>query len=325
MDVYAFKNTIIENSASGAAFPTIIQVLQYQCSLAKLVVYGAAFCDHFRVKHIRVEKPDDFIKLQGSKYVQSELGAILKNVQSDLENGYWVLFSGTPCQVFAVNNYLKSHGIDTSKLLLVDIICHGTPKPKIWLDFVDWLEKEYNSELVDFSFRYQKAKWKNYPVMAEFKNGKRIINDYKVRLFTNLFGSHLIMRESCYNCKFSNLDRPSDLTIGDFWGIETVMPDFRYRDSVSEILVNTEKGAKIIDTILEMSKENADIILMQCHTDEYLKYQHNLNEPTHRPIYTDEFWQDYEQNGIEYILKKYAGNNVIDIIKHSIRRFRAEY
>ena len=325
MDVYAFKNSSIENSASGAAFPTIIQAMQSQSNLGCLIVYGAAFGNHFHVEHIRAKNPEDFIRLQGSKYVRSELGNTLKNVQSDLIKGHWVLFSGTPCQVYAVKNYMKVRNIDTEKLLLVDIICHGTPKPEIWSAFVQWLEKKYKSELIDFSFRYQKAKWKNYPVMAAFKNGKQIINGMKIRLFTNLFGTHLIMCDCCYQCKFSNLERPSDITIGDFWGIETVMPDFPYRDSVSEMLVNTEKGKRILDMILIISRENDDAILEQCHTDAYLKYQLNLNKPTEKPCNVYAFWEDYQHEGIEYILKKYAGNNLIDFIKHCIRRFRAEH
>lgn len=322
--VYAFKNTNIKDSSSGAAFPTIIEVLKNQHKdVTEFAVYGAAFNDDCSVSHRRVVNEDEFIQFRGSKYVQSNLGDSLQRIVDDLQRGNAVLFSGTPCQVYAVGQYVRKKGIDDSRLYLVDIVCHGTPQAQLWSDFVRWLEKKYGSQIAEFSFRYQKARWKYYPVMARFQNGKKVVNSHSARLFTTLFTKNLSMRSSCFSCKFSNTERPSDLTIGDFWGIKECIPKFPYKNEVSQILVNTEKGQCIADA-LRLLADGEGIIIQECKTNRYLKFQHNLNRPTSKPADYDQFWADYKSHGLEYILNSYAGNNVKGKCDHIITRFLNE-
>lgn len=319
--VYALKNCSIEGSASGAAFPTIVLALDKMLACkgqsGNLIVYGAAFDEKFNVTHQRAESIYDCEKFKGSKYVQSNLGNSFSNVLDDLKRGKTVLFTGTPCQIFALKNYVMKANCSMENLYLADLICHGTPVPIFWKDYIAWLEKKLGSELEEFSFRYQKAKWKNYPAMAKMKNGKRYVNTYEVRLYTSLFFTHLTMRDGCYSCKFANLNRPSDITIGDFWGIKECIPDFPYQDSVSQILVNTEKGEQLLDLISHMGES---VIVRECKTDDYLKYQHNLTRPTERPVMLDAFRKDYKENGFSYILTKYAGYGFKNKMKHNLKR-----
>lgn len=322
---FALKNTDIINSSSGGAFPTIIEAIKFELGKEKqLIVYGAAFNDKLDITYQRATTDSEYLKFRGSKYVRSEMGSTLKDIEKDLKNGNNVLFTGVPCQVFALKQFLNRKNVDMTNLYLVDLICHGTPGNKVWKDFVQWIERQYNSKLVEFSFRYSQARWNVYPVMAKFENGKIIVNGYKVRLFIKLFFTHLIMCKGCYSCKFSNLERNSDLTIGDFWGIETVMPEYPYKNGVNIVLVNTDNGEKIVNIINKLANKNKAIVISKCNSNDYLKFQTNLNHPTVKPEKFEEFWKDYESYGFEYVLKKYGDYNLIGRARHYVTRFLGE-
>lgn len=323
MRVYALKNNSKKNSASGGAFPTIIEALQ-EMGDNKLVVYGAKFDENLQVQHGRGTTQREYAEFQGSKYVESDLKGVFKKVEEDLIANSRVLFSGTPCQISAISKYLSAQNVMTNNLFLVDIICHGTPNVKIWNDFIKWLEKKYKSKVVEFSFRYQYAKWKDYPVRVKFSNGKIVVNSYETRLYMQLFAKRLIMRECCYSCPHARIKRCSDITIGDFWGIKTVMPDFPYNNSVSEVLVNTEKGNQIINHILMEAKTNTNVVIEQCLSDEYIKYQHNLNSATERPYNIEAFKRDYAEYGFDYVIKKYIGYSLLGKVKHCVRKICGE-
>lgn len=234
--------------------------------------------------------------------------------------GKTVLFTGTPCQVYAVRHYCEHNNVDTSKLYLVDIICHGTGIAEVWEKYKEWLEEKYKNKIVKFDFRYKKAKWKSYPVRVLFEYGKELVNTHDARLYTNLFLSKLIMRECCYQCKFANLDRPSDLTIGDFWGISRVMPDFPKGNGTSEILVNTEKGEEILCGIAKLPH----ITIKECLSDAYIQYQHNLTSPTEKNPRREEFKADLERLPFDDVLRIYAGNNLKGKTIYLVRRTLGE-
>lgn len=321
MKCYAFVNcnkNELNKSSSGGAFSAIVDALYRIEEDAFPVVLGAAYDEAFRVVHKVAFTREACEKFCGSKYVQSDLQDSFQRVEKCLKDGKTVLFTGTPCQVYAIRSYLGRNKCVTEKFYAVDIICHGTPSPKVWNSYVKWLENRFG-KLEDFSFRYKKAGWRNYPCMAKFSSGKMLTNNLYTQLFTNLFFTHKVLRECCYKCKFSNLKRTGDLTIGDFWGIEDVMPEvlhegtLKTENGISEILVNSEKG----ELVLCLMKKNN--ICIECNSDDYIKYQHNLNKPTERPFGTDIFWKEYEEFGFEYILKKYAGYNFKNRIKAVIR------
>ncbi|MHB8128925.1 MAG: Coenzyme F420 hydrogenase/dehydrogenase, beta subunit C-terminal domain [Mobilitalea sp.] len=323
-DVYAYKsdNLILKQSSSGGAFTAIVDAVYsifeksiannglntdlYSESIMMPIVYGAAFDKNFNVVHKAAYSKEECKQFNGSKYVQSNMGTICIDIMNNLKSNMSVLLTGTPCQVYAVKHYLSMKDINSDNLYLVDIICHGTPDPNLWKAFLIWIEKKYHSKLVNFSFRYKGAERQDYTAMGEFENGIKKINTKDVRAFTTLFFTHLTLRESCYNCKFSNMSRQSDITIGDFWGIEKVMPDFPREGGVSEIIVNTEKGKQLLEIIKQKNVTDENIKLQQCFSDDYIKYQHNLNSPTGKPIKTDQFWSDFEKHGFEYVLKKYT-------------------
>ena len=316
MKIYAFKDPKNELSSSGGAFPAIIQAIA-DIERETPIVYGAAFDTNFSVSHIRTTCQEEYLKLYGSKYVRSKLCNCYENVVDDLNNRKLVVFSGTPCQISGLKNFVKTKGIDSTKLYLIDIVCHGTPQAKVWEDFKKWIEEKEKSKLIAFSFRYKQARWKSYPIMAQFDNGKKYVNNFKLRRYVELFYSDLILNESCYKCPFANTSRVSDITIGDYWGIRKTENEFPYKEEVSQILVNSEKGNLIINSFFD----NNEYIICETNIEEAKKFQTTFNNPTSKPSKTYEFWSDYNNMEFENILKKYAGYNTRGMIKHCLKGF----
>ncbi len=318
---YAFKNISKEKSSSGGAFPSIVEVFaKHHLHENGFCVFGASFDKDFSVKHIEINNLNDLTDLCGSKYVKSNIDGIYDKVRIRLQEGNDVIFSGTPCQVFALKKYLKNK-CKQDRLVTIDIVCHGTIMPIIWLDYRKWLTDKYNSSIVDFSFRYQSAKWKSYPSMVTFANGKKYVNSFDLRRYTEIFYSDLALTPACYNCQFANQKRVSDITIGDFWGIRKVLPSFPYKESVSEIIPNTNKG-KIICDLLYSEFDGACI--EKCKTSDLIRFQESFNKPTPRPYKTTQFLHDYSELGFQYVLEKYFGYNMFGFFKHCLLRFLGE-
>ena len=319
MKTFAFANSMekVLKESSGGAFSAIVDAVISMTRRKKIIIYGAAFTDDFVVRHIRVEN-GEVSRLYGSKYVWSDFGESLSEVRDDLEVGYIVIFSGCPCQVSSLKTYLKNRHINMDNLICIDIICHGAPKPEYWNDFVKWLEKRHRSKLVEFSFRDKVCGWHGYPQYARFQNNSECKNDFEIRTYIDLFFLYYIMREACYSCKFANLDREGDLTIGDFWGIETLISKFPIGKGVSEILCNTEKGEKIINYILNNSESN-NYSIIEYKKQDFISFQHNLNKPISRPNDYIAFKKDYEKHGFDYVIKKYADRNLKRFTKQKIK------
>lgn len=315
---YAFrhKEEIILESSSGGAFSALASIIIDQSG----VVYGACFDDNLKVIHQRADNLKACSKFRGSKYIQSSFDKNFSYIELDLKAGRKILFTGTPCQCKTLKQYCCNHNITDENLILVDIICHGTMKPVVWEKFKDWLEEKYKSKLSAVSFRYKRARWSSYPIKLDFENGKSIVNTFVARRFNSLFFRGIALSEGCYKCPFSKLDRESDITIGDFWGIEKVIPTFPRNKGVSVIIVNTDKGKDIVEQIFQLD----GVIFKACDSDDYIKYQHNLNSPTKKPEETGKFWIDFQQLPFQKVLKKYADYNLRGFFIHCIMRIMGE-
>jgi len=232
--------------------------------------------------------------LRGSKYAQSNLGDTFKQVEQDLKNALFVLFTGTPCQVAGLRNYLQK---EYENLLAVDVICHGIPSQKVFKDYLGLMEKQEGSSILDCKFRDKSKGWSSLVLNLEFTSGHKIIDSTDSSFYT-LFVDGTILRPSCYECKFSDFNRPSDITIGDFWGIEKTLPQFEDEQGISLILVNSRKGKTMFQSISDQLTS-----IQSTHTD---CLQHSLYAPTRAHKNKDAFWKDYEEHGYQY-----AGKNTV--------------
>ncbi len=294
-EVYAFKadDELRKNSTSGGAFAALADAVIAQNG----VFYGAAQLDDFSVAHIRGESSDDLTKMQGTKYIQSDLTACYAQIENDLKQGRKVLFSGTPCQVDGVKRFINVKNLPAENFFAVDIICHGVPSPAFYQAYIQWLEKEYGSNVTEYKFRSKKISWRGSSCYAKLANDQELINDKKLCAFMNVYYSDNITRESCYSCPYTSKNRVGDLTISDYWGLEDLDKSFEDALGVSMILVNTDKGR----ALFEQSK--GEKIAGSIGAAK----QPQLTKPTERPQTRDEFWIEYEKNGIQPLLKKHGG------------------
>lgn len=327
MEVYAFRNkdSFTLKSSSGGAFSEI--VLEYMKDMPeKTAVYGASFDEQFNVVHTRITRFNDMRMLRGSKYVQSGLGNSFSLIAEDLNLGIRVLFSGTPCQVNALNQYLSHKKCSTDGLMTVDVLCHGTPSPKLWTDYKNWLEKKYGSNIKEFSFRYKGDGNKRrmaYPMRVCFENGKVLEDTFLLRLYMTLYFSQNAYRNTCYSCRFSNKNRCSDVTVGDFWKYEEVLGKKLLEPwkGMSLILANTNKGVSLVRRIEESALNSSEIYMERCDLKQFESVQFEFGATNERPATSEKFQQDYHQYGIEFVLKRYAGYNVKGFVKHVFKKY----
>ncbi len=207
------------------------------------VVYGCT-SDGIDVRHIRVENHSDLSKLQGSKYVQSNVCGLFKDVKNDLKSGKPVLFIGTPCQVAGLKNYIKHI---PEHLYLVDLICHGVPSKKMLHDHVKHVAK--GQKIKHISFR----KGNDYRLSIQTVNFSYEVSLWETPykdLYLKGFIEGMISRPSCYKCPFACPTRVSDITIGDFWGLKNaeLLPE-ETRDGVSLLLPMTDKGLNLVQAV----------------------------------------------------------------------------
>lgn len=246
---------ILNKSSSGGIFAAIAERV---CD-ANGVVYGCAMENHngkLSAEHIRIVEKSHIEKIQGSKYVQSDLKDCFKDLKKDLEEEKFVFFSGTPCQVASLYKYLGN--TQTKKLLTMDIICHGVPNAAFFAAYLAELEKKYKGTIIDFRFRDKSEGW-GLSASVDYVDSSLEIKNKKIpsvlSSYYTLFLKSSIYRESCYQCKYANCYRQSDLTAGDYWGIQSAHPEYlkenggeiEEKRGVSCLLVNTTHGKEMIE------------------------------------------------------------------------------
>lgn len=297
--VYAVKHKnadVVAASRSGGFFTAVSDWVFSQQG----VVYGCILDENFYAVHIRAEKEEERDRMRGSKYVQSKIGNIYKDVSKDLKDGRFVLFSGTSCQIAGLKKYL---GNEYNNLLCVDIVCHGVPSPKVWNKYLQWQEKKNHSKVEKAVFRNKTDfGWRAHKETLTFENGKSISSD----VFTTLFYGHSILRPCCYECPYKTVIHPGDITIADYWGIENAAPEFDDNKGVSLVLINNDTGEKVLNLI-------KDALLCKSTKIED-SMQNSFKAPYPRPITRDRFWTDFSTRNFDYVAKKYCGVGIFNKI-----------
>lgn len=305
-------------SASGGVFSAIATQILNEGG----VVFGATLTfenGKANPHHIYIDSVEDLIKLQGSKYVQSSLNHCYKKAKFFLENEKKVLFSGTPCQIGGLYGYLAK---DYDNLLTVDVICHGVPNTKIFNDFLQ-NERDKNStmKVIGYSFRDKLKGWgMNTRIDFIKDNSNKFLIRYspaRLKSYNTFFLDGDIYRENCYSCKYAGKLRVSDLTIGDYWGIEKEHPELKNSNSFDEkkgiscILINTHKG-------LNFCKNIKNIYLFPSTFDKISKKNEQLKNPTKLSSKRNKILEMYKNNNYSYIDNWFYKVYRKQIIIHSI-------
>ena len=298
------EKSALLSSSSGGAFTAISDFFLKNGNLVVAAIYN--YENHTtEFQMITDEKMRE--KAKGSKYMQSKPGDIFRQAY------YWLmenaektlLFIGMGCQSDGFRKFAELKGI-RDRVYIVDIICHGSPSPKIWRDYAESIQKKAG-KITYLTFKDKRNGW-NSPTAYVKVNGKeRLIKDY-VRVFYN----KCALRPSCYECPYATTERKTDITIGDFWHIEEKIPDFYDSYGNSLLLIHTNRGKELF----EMIKNDLDYRLSnttQC-------WQANLEAPTKRSEQREAFWDDYQKKGINFVMKKYGTASVIKALKNKISK-----
>ncbi len=241
---------LLLKSASGGAFTRIVQ---WFTGNGEGYVWGAAYTDGLQVRHICSRNGEALELLRGSKYVMSDAGDCYRRITDQLREGSRVLFSGTPCQVAALRNFLRYE--KTENLFCVDLVCHGAPSQKLFDTYLSEESARLGSRVIGVKFRYKRhllpGKWSTRNLLMKTESGRMVVRTRFRCDYLRAYHPCLMNRESCYECVFSRPERCGDLTIGDFWGIERFDKKLDVEHGVSILQANTEKGKMILSSLKE--------------------------------------------------------------------------
>lgn len=213
-------------------------------------VYGAAVDDSIQIRHMRADSADKLQRFQGSKYVQSVINSdIYTSVKNDLDSGRNVLYSGTPCQIGALNRFL---GKTYPNLTTLSFICHGVPSPYVWQKYAAWQEAKNNSKIKTASFRSKDKGWVNFSMKLEFENGNTYSKINSDDPFLQVFLKNACLRPSCHACQYKGKAVLSniDILLADKWGsVRGSLPNMTDDKGISMIFVQTEKGKTMFNKV----------------------------------------------------------------------------
>lgn len=296
---YAVKynnEKIRKESSSGGVFTAIASAIIKNDG----VVFGAAYDENFMVEHISVNSEEELKCLRGSKYMQSVINDNYKKVEEALLSNKPVLFSGTPCQIAGLKAYLKK---DYDNLYTQDVICHGVTSPKMWGMYVRRLENKYKSKIVKVNFRDKEKAWKKYNVTFMFEDGQVISQPFFENVYMKAFLKNLILRPSCYECSFKGIDRQSDITLADFWGIENVLPEFDDDKGVSLVVLHTKKGQDIFNNI------SNNLMFEKVEIETAIKENPSAITSSHKHGMRDKFFKRATCENFDKLTEKYVSQS----------------
>lgn len=311
---YALKHKdpdVLKNSTSGGAFTAFSDLVLERGG----VVFGAVMNEQLKVVHTCARTREERNAMRGSKYVQSDLNSTFPQIKDLLKQGTEVMFVGMPCQVDALKSYLSKE--DTSKLLLCDLVCKGVPNQKLFCDYCAYVEKKTGEKLIGYIFRDKRndkdSSWGSSACNL-YANGREDNISFLAQIHRYVFGTAIALRPSCYHCKYTNLHRTGDLTIGDFWGIKHISPEMYDQRGVSLVMLSTQKAQMFFDQV--KSSSNYQEVTVQ----DAVSGQPRLRQPVEEPPVRQMFWTEYHNNGYEAAIKRHLNCGFKGQFAHWTRR-----
>lgn len=308
-------------STSGGAFRAMAEKIIERGG----VVFGCAYTENeggLVPTTIAVDNIEELPKLSGSKYVQSEMGFAYKKAKGFLDNGRLVLFSGTPCHISGLYSYL---GKSYDNLYTTDLICHGVPNLKMFQSELSRIEKRYKSKVKSFCFRDKSivgGTWSTFMCSFKLGNGKSYCKSYESIAYFDLFlkGGD-ITRDSCSKCPYARQERVSDITIGDAWGAEIAHPDFEksrggdfnFKNGLSLVSVNTDKGEKLFSELCSLKDKLVDYSGM-------VKFNPQLGFPMRESPNRAKYMRAFEKSGISGLYSERLKIEWLPMLRRKIRK-----
>lgn len=296
------------SSASGGLFSVVAQYVLGKGG----IVFGAAYDSNLKVKHIAIEKETDLEKLRMSKYVQSDLGDAFIQVNNYLKTGRMVLFSGTPCQVAGLRAYVNR---EDDNLILLDLVCHGVPSPKLFEDYKAALTEKYRSDIQNIYFRSKVLGHHLSTIAIRFANGKLIHSRRLVKSYPRLWFAGFASRPSCYACSFKEEDRVSDFTLFDSFKSAEQYGFYDDDMGLSNVYLRSQKALDLWKQIeIQVTAVKTETSITNKNDGDMIYESAVKNK---RRV---AFWDDYENMSYVELIDKYIPYSKKEAIMDSIKR-----
>lgn len=231
------------NSTSGGMFTEFASTIVSNGGF----VAGVKYNESHMVEHYIIHDETELPILRQSKYVQSKIGFVFRDIKELLDEDKFVMFVGAPCQV---GGLLKFLGKNYDNLLLLDFICRGVNSPKAYSKYLESLKRQYHSEIKRVWFKNKMNGWNKFGTKIEFVNGKEYYGDRYTDLFMKGYLHYnLYIRPCCSQCQFKGFPRYSDITLGDFWGVKLENKSLDIDKGTSVVIINSQKGEAYFDAL----------------------------------------------------------------------------
>lgn len=243
INTFAAKNhneVIRKESSSGGIFTILAETIINEGG----VVFGASWDQDNSVEHSYSESIDGLKAFRSSKYVQSNIKNSYKQVEVFLKSGRKVLFSGTPCQVAGLKAFLRS---EYDNLIMVECVCHGVPSPGLWQKYLS--EVSNGRTVIEINHRDKHTGWENYSVVIKFSDGSEIAQAHDENPWTRAFIKNITLRPSCYSCAYKGVNSVADITIGDLWGADKLLPEQHDNLGHTLVIIHTIKARDMVRNV----------------------------------------------------------------------------
>lgn len=301
INTYACYGTDV-NERLGSSSGGIFSIIARKIFNDNGIVYGVAMAeDCYSAEFISVTDERELYRLRGSKYLQARMGDTFNKVRDNLNSGIQVLFSGTGCQINGLKSFL---GREYDNLLCIDVICHGTPSPGLWKEYVKYQEQKNSGKLKYVNFRCKDKSWIDFGMKEVLesipqKDIQKLYISKDIDSYMQMFLRNYSLRPSCYHC-VAKTNKMSDLTIADFWGINEIAPEMNDGNGTSLVITRTTKGQKVIDSIRD------EILIRKVSYKEGVKANPAEYESVSCPSQRADFFHDMHSMSFEELEKKYA-------------------
>lgn len=307
---FAAQNTDDYQRLSSSSGGVFVKLAEYILDHDGVVI-GVELNTQYEAQHCIIEQKDDLPRIMTSKYVQSKVGDVYKETKNILEKGRTVLFSGTPCQISGLHNFL---GKDYDKLYTIEVVCHGAPSPQIWREYLSYINPE-GRYISSINFRDKTHGWRKFSMAVRFEDGNFVVEHLGENIYLQGFLKNLYLRPSCHNCPARSGKSHSDLSLGDFWGVSRKI--FSDDGGTSAVLVGSNKGLALLHEV----KLNLKEVSLQSVLKENPCINHSVPISESRKV----FWNNYIQDGIKSIeqtletMKPHGFAKIVNALKAMIK------